>query len=247
MTDSVRGYAISLVVSCKRKGALFAKWQLAAYEAIIAAYLQLKGDHENAVRAKSVQQSFDLSVGRPPEFNREIERRELTRIALELLRGAPMGASKAVIHTDGKAPSIDLQEAFQEGQEVQFFEQAFEWDQIVYAFYPYFWTDSSEWNRIALADDPDPQFRQFLEAGSARALVPVRPGYEEAVAHYLAFDRIWDGGHPPHIGEPLYVSLIDEIREATQGPPGGAPWGDSWTIRLPTTLVMLADQVPLVQ
>ena len=46
---------------------------------------------------------------------------------------------------------------------------------------------------------------------------------------------------PPQVGDPLFVSLIDEIRRATQGPPGGIPIEGPWEVRLPTTLVMLQD------
>jgi hypothetical protein len=44
--------------------------------------------------------------------------------------------------------------------------------------------------------------------------IPVRPGYEEAIAHYMKSDgELWDGGDPPHVDDELYVSIIDEIKE----------------------------------
>ena len=77
---------------------------------------------------------------------------------------------------------------------VRFFEQAFEWEHITYTFYPYFWGWKQAWNKRMLLDDNDPHFADFLRAGAARVVFPVRPGFEEAVAHYLETGEIWAGG-----------------------------------------------------
>src|SRR6185436_18209083 len=42
-------------------------------------------------------------------------------------------------------PSIDLEEAKRKGRFVQFLEQAFEWRQLAYMFYPYFWATPPKW------------------------------------------------------------------------------------------------------
>ena len=72
-------------------------------------------------------------------------------------------------------PEFDVAEATAEGQVVRFFEQAFEWNNLTYLFYPYFWGRKSRWLDVFPLDDPDPQFRDFLRAGSARVPARGRP------------------------------------------------------------------------
>lgn len=85
----------------------------------------------------------------------------------------------------------------------------------------------------------------FLRAGAARVVVPVRPGFEQAMALYLATGIIWNGSHVPQIGDPLYVSIIQELQEQQDAKPGGVPEGEPWEVRLPTTLVILQKDAML--
>jgi hypothetical protein len=107
---------------------------------------------------------------------------------------------------DGDPPFFDFVEAAEKGSFTRFFEQAFEWDQMQYVFYPYFWGRKSTWSERFLRQDVDPAFLEFLQAGAARVVVPVRPGFEVALTHYLETLEIWNGeGEPPTINSPLYV------------------------------------------
>jgi hypothetical protein len=102
------------------------------------------------------------------------------------------------------------------------------------------------WPQRSLLDDVDPQFAEFLKAGSARVVVPVRPGFEAALAHFMDTGEIWEGADPPTLTSPLYVSIIDEIKERTQAPGDEVAQGGPWDVRLPTTLVRLRadDSLP---
>jgi hypothetical protein len=129
---------------------------------------------------------------------------------------------------------------------VRFFEQAFEWEHLVYFFYPFFWGWKAGWKNRMLLDDIDAVFADFLRAGAARVVFPVRPGFEAAVVHYLETGELWNGGPPPDISDPMYVSIISEIQAATGAPGSETPVGDAWEVRLPTTLVRLRphDDLP---
>jgi hypothetical protein len=51
---------------------------------------------------------------------------------------------------------------------------------------------------------------------------------------------MWGGeGDPPEINSPLYVSIIDEIKERTGAPKGEIPVGDPWEARVPTELIIV--------
>jgi hypothetical protein len=119
----------------------------------------------------------------------------------------------------------------------------FEWAQLTYLFYPYFWGQKNNWLSIHQLEDIDPLFTKFLQAGSARVLVPVLPAYNDAVLHYLATGQIWNGGEAPTLDDPLFVSIADEVRAA--GDSDAVDVGNPWEVRVPTELVYLQDDAAL--
>lgn len=116
----------------------------------------------------------------------------------------------------------------------KFLEQAFEWSIMDYTLYPYYWADKTQWQKMYLSESIDPLFRSFLQAGLARVIVTVKPGFEKAVQYFLTTGKVWMGGETPIIGDPLYVSITQEMQEPT-----GKPQGNYWITRIPTTLTIL--------
>jgi len=120
-------------------------------------------------------------------------------------------------------------------------EQAFEWDIMSYYFYPFYWGDRNKWSDMYQFDDNDPTFRAFMQSGMARVIVTVRPGFEEAVRHFMATGQIWNGGEVPVIDDPLFLSIVDEMRAAV-----GKKQGEPWREKIPTSLTILqADSIGL--
>jgi hypothetical protein len=141
---------------------------------------------------------------------------------------------------DGDPPRFDLDRANEEGLFIRFFEQAFEWDQMQYVFYPYFWGRKITWPERFTKQDTDPEFREVWQAGSARVVVPARSGFEVALTHYLETGKIWNGlGEPPDVNSPLYLSIIEEIKERTGAGQGEIAVGEPWDVRVPTPLVLV--------
>jgi hypothetical protein len=130
------------------------------------------------------------------------------------------------------------------GAVVAFFERAFEWENMMYFYYPYFYGRLARWGELVLIQDLDPQFEQFLKAGAARVVIPVRPGFEAALAHYHETGDVWMGEEMPDMFSDLYVSIIDEIK-ARNFAPGDEVCVAEWDVKLPTTLVMLKDDALL--
>ncbi|MFC0428058.1 hypothetical protein [Chryseobacterium scophthalmum] len=141
------------------------------------------------------------------------------------------------LNTDIKVDAkLDQYAAF-----VKFMEQAFEWDIMSYYFYPYYWGNRNNWDKMYQFDDNDPTFRAFMQSGMARVIVTVRPGFEEAVRHFLATGQIWNGGEVPVIDDPLFLSIVDEMRSAL-----GKKQGEPWREKIPTSLTILqADSIGL--
>lgn len=119
----------------------------------------------------------------------------------------------------------------------KFMEQAFEWDIMSYNFYPYYWGNRDHWAALYQYECNDPLFKSFMQAGMARVIVTVRPGFEDAVRFYMQTGQIWNGGEVPVIEDATYLSIVDELRE-----PSGKPEGKAWWTRIPTALTILQAQ-----
>ena len=118
---------------------------------------------------------------------------------------------------------------------VKFFEQAFDWEIMAYLFYPYYWADKKNWvNLLQKTDAGDPIFQAFLQSGMSRAVVPVRPGFEDAVLYYMETGEIWNGGDLvlDH-DDDLYISIAEEMQIIE-----GAVEKE-WETRVPTALTMI--------
>ena len=220
------------------------RWRLATYAAIVEAYQsQLSAHEEKLAELQAAGVSIEIS-GRNPAANRVLERDELKKGCLTLLTRQAMGISAdfdamAAENLHPAGPQIDLDRINHLGPYIRFFEQAFEWHNIAYVLYPYFWTRVGQWPKRLSHQDVDPQFEAFLKAGAARVVVPVRPGFESAVDHFLQTNEIWEGGELPAIGDPLYVPIYVEQMEQLGAPGAETPHGPPWEFVLPTDLVML--------
>jgi len=119
--------------------------------------------------------------------------------------------------------------------------------------YPYFWSRHVRWTAALHLSDADPDFVAFLKAGAARVQVPVRPGFERAVAHFCQFGEIWEGHDAPLIDDDLFVPIIDEITESLgkpeEPPRPYPPNSQPWEVTIPTALVILQnlEEVPNIR
>lgn len=263
------GFHVNLVAVCRIKPETIAKWQVKTYEAIMNAYENALADYNEQVAAAQIQAGVNIQ-GRNPEVNRRLEKDELRKGVLRLLTndfaqtrvGGVWRFDEQFDAMDQNGPfgfpDFDIDEATVEGRMIQFFEQAFEWTNMTYRFYPYFWGRRERWNQTLPLSDPDPMFVDFIRAGSARVIVPVQPSYDDTVLHYLATSQIWNGGTPPTLDSPLYRSLVAELRAdagidldaVTACQPGGGSYPclvDEWELKLPTDLVYLQQDAALPQ
>lgn len=260
-------FQINIVAACEVKEKAIEAWQLKTYEAIMNAYESALSDYYSQINASQVQAGVQIQ-GRNPDFNRKIERDELRKGVLRLLTDnfsqTRVGGSwrlkerfDSISTGEHGYPEFNVSEGMVEGKIIQFFEQAFEWNNITYRFSPYFWGRKSNWKDIFPLTDNDPLFTDFLRAGAARIVVPVHPAYNETVLHYLATNEIWNGGTPPTLDDPLYISIVEELKADSTGDLNDIPdcncnkeseypcVVDEWKVKLPTTLVYLQEDPEL--
>ncbi len=239
-------YTASIEVTCVPTARAEEQWRLNAYSAVVQAYLKQLGDYEDKLAAKGMQ-STGQPGGSNPAANRALERTELKKGCISLLTKQLEDLGAIIIpppsaDDPNPIPQIDftLPDAISvlaQGAYVRFFEQAFEWEQMMYFFYPYFWGREANWFNRAMLTGDDPLFAEFLKAGEARVAVPVRPGFEAAVLHFLDTGEIWNGGDVPKIGSALYVSIVQEIEDSQRDPE--MTLLDQWEVAVPTSLVKL--------
>ena len=112
---------------------------------------------------------------------------------------------------------------------------------MTWFFYPYYWSERDEWEDRTQLVANDPEFERFLRSGSARVVVPARPGFEVAVGNWLMTQKPFISGRLPSPDEDLYISIDREIRELTSPLEGGTP-GDSWQAQVGTTMMYLEEE-----
>jgi hypothetical protein len=239
-TDDVSGLLATVQIFCRPTTSTVQTWRQATFDLIQGAYFELRRDEERAGAEASVRDGIAIS-GSSPTRNQEVIQEELRRSVVELLRGSAFDGLPATVYDDDDVdpPRIDLDANDRTAAEIQFIEQAFEWENLSYMLYAYFWADSEIWPDLQAIEGPDADFDRFLRAGSARVVVPARPGFELQTHLYTLFGTLWGGGPVPMPGDALYLSIAEEVR-AMQRPPADGEPGEWWEVRLPTTLVYLS-------
>lgn len=221
-------------------------WYQKVFKAIMDAYEDALIEYNNKL-AEEKNKAVEIK-GANPAFYRQIENTILRKNCISYmadrstgsthgygLEGLTSGSSFSNYETVLNS-NLDQYTAF-----VKFMEQAFEWENLSYNLYPYYWGNRQNWLNLYQSEDTDPLFRAFMQSGMARVIVTVRPGFEEVVQFYLATGKIWNGGEVPVIGDELYLSIADEMKE-----PKGLKQGKAWITRLPTALnILQAESIGL--
>jgi hypothetical protein len=248
-TSYVAAFVVTVDVYCRLTAEGFAKWQHDTYAAIMEAYLNKKAIYEEKLAQMAIQKGVQV-LGRNPYENRRIEREELKKlVAMTLMKNSYLSINSFY---GGAEPVMNITKACENGSKIRFFENAFEWNNMTYVFYPYFWGRRARWISALHLTDPDHDFAAFLRAGAARVQVPVRPGFERAVAYFCQVGEIWEGNDVPLIGDDLYVPIVEEISENLGKLDLGIPYPEGsqpWEVTVPTSLVIVQnlEEIPQIR
>lgn len=229
---------VNISVKCRLTAEALEKWQLKVFNAIMEAYAAMLKEYED--KLATLQATATTQATTNPLFYRQIEQDILHKNCISYLLDEYNPASPYKTGADMYAGTSFTDAHVVQNQQLdkyaglsKFMEQAFEWNLMSYHFYPFYWGSSANWKALYNTDVADPLFRSFMQAGMARVVVTVRPGFEKAVMHYMATGQIWNGGEIPVIGDPLYLSIVDEIKEQEY------VVEETWETVLPTNLVAL--------
>ncbi|MFT3794144.1 hypothetical protein [Flavobacterium sp.] len=233
------GYNVAISIKCQLTNEGLVKWKKETFEAILEGYEQQMDEYNQ--KLAEIKANGVRILDSNPLFYRQIEQLVLRKNCISYLiddtntnskrrfgrlmynQGATFGNHQVNVDKD-----MDNYGSF-----AKFMEQAFEWNNISYNFYPFYWGNRTDWGELYQYESNDAIFRSFMQAGMARVVVTVRPGFEDAVMHYMTFGQIWNGGRLPILGDPLYLSIVDELREQEY------VIEETWESVLPTNLIAI--------
>lgn len=225
-------YSLNVVVTVNLTDEAFQNWQLKTYEAIISAYKERLNEYYDKLNEN--QEEAASFINGNPLFYRQIEQSILKKTCMAyLVQENNLGQGYHMGDSFINFSILQSQQMDNYASLVKFMEQAFEWDIMSYSLYPYYWGKRADWKQLFQSEDDDATFRSFMQAGMARVVVTVKPGFEDAVMYFMNTNKIWNGGQVPVIGDELYLSIVDELKEQEY------TIEETWETVLPTSLVGL--------
>ncbi len=235
---------ITIEVLCTSSATNYATWQLRTYDTILQASLDRIAEYETRWATLRATMKM-LTFGQGAYRKRQLERTELQKSALAVLTNQQFDSLNAIEHSSQGYSQPFLPNVEPVGRYVRFLEQSFEWDQMMYLFYPYFWGRKPYWIDRVLLEDSDDQFGDFIRAGSARVIVPVRPGFEGVVGNFMATGTVPTTAELGQITSGEYLPYLLELQGEGGGADTAKPYGPAWEVRLPTTLTVLRKDATL--
>lgn len=236
--------AVAIEVKCRRTERAMDEWRLDTHEKLQTAYEKRLADYNAELDKLSMLVEAQIR-GSNPTTNRKRAATEVKKACIALISNQRILLDSINVDSDD-IPYVDISKARENDPLIRFLEQAFEWENMSFFYYPYFWgRKEPHWKQKILFDDADPEFADFIRAGAARVQLPVRPGFEDAVDHYTKTCEPWDGGELPTITDDLYLPFVEEHKAQLGAPGEEVPVGEPWEVVVPTNLVYLKDSSEL--
>lgn len=238
-SGSILQFAVLLRMHWERTPLAEEIWRLDCFNKIMDRYAEQLKAHNEKLSAAAVGGAQTMSAMTDSQM-RTIERNELKRSIVDIARFMRAGNGAVMSSIYARPPLIDRASLDEVAAEVRFFEGAFEWDQMVYVFHPYFWSgDAKTWGGALFDMKGDETFSAFLNAGFATAVLPVRSGFEHSVAVYWETGEISRARVAP--SDDTLLRMSAEVTQRSDLADDGFVEGEPWQYRVPTSLVILWD------
>jgi hypothetical protein len=235
-------YTVNVEIVCTVTEQFMAQWKSRTHDTILQASRDREAEYEDQLRKLTADIQIKYA-GQSSEEKQTLIRDELEKACITILSNQHFDALNAIEYSPTGptgTPQLFLPNVEPVGRYIRFFEQAFEWDQMLYNYFPYFWGRKKYWNDRLQLDDVDGDFAAFLRAGAARITVPVRKGYEAVVATFMLNGTIPSTSDLLAVSTGLYVPFFVELMGSDGAPDTAVPYGNpplEWELRVPTTLV----------
>lgn len=235
-------FTVNLEIICTPTEQAMAQWKARTHDTILQASRDREAEYEDQLRKLTAGIQIKYA-GQSTEEKQTLIRNELEKACVTILSNQHFNALNAIEYSPTGptgTPQLFLPNVDSVGRYIRFFEQAFEWDQMLYKYLPYFWGRKKYWNDRLQLDDVDSDFAAFLRAGAARITVPVRKGYDAIVASFMLNGTIPSTADLLAVTTGLYVPFYVELMGTDGAPDAAVSYGDpplEWELRVPTTLV----------
>lgn len=226
-------FLVNVQLECALSDKLLSDWQIATYDTLLAAYEKQKTAYYGAEFPGS-----DQAEASNPDLNREIEKNEIVAGCQRLL-------VKTGLEKTGLPPKEEDEASLAVGAQQlrQFFNDAFEWNEISYVF-----NDSLLPVSVSGTgwEDLDESLRPFLQAKYARVLLPVKPSFNYQALYYLDAGWVWNG-YWPFVPVNETSVLVANALKNIQNRKGEKTESRSWKIIIPTSMQVLqeGEQLPV--
>lgn len=242
---NVFNFSLGIDIYCEITKEGFASWQQKVYDAILEVYQNQLAEYEEKLATASIQRNNSSMIGTDALTNATIIQEELRKLSVQLLTNHAAPGLDSL--QAGEPPLIDVNKTCENGSIIRFFENAFEWNNMAYVMYPYFWGKKARWADAIQITASDNLFTTFIKAGATRVQLSVRPGFERAVVYFIQYGTIWEGNDPPLLNDDAYLPIVQEITENLGTLEDGIPYpegSEPWEVSLPTSLVYLQENHP---
>lgn len=221
-------WVLTIEIETLLRAGTFETWQMSTYRALTAGYQSQRASYFQATGAAPSA----VETRNPPEVRATI-RQSLRKDVIRRLLGLAwerLGPGSGVV--------------LGEPRYLQFFDQAFEWNEMTYTF-------------TIRPDDPpnpavplwagvdNPLLTAFLEAGWARLLLPVRPADVMAVVYFLSSGMLWGGPGELTPTDENTLDLVNDLKQAGPERDKERLIGQPWTVEVPTSMTLLQDSPDL--
>jgi hypothetical protein len=248
--NHILNFSAAIDVFCELTPTGHAAWQNKVYEAIMNGFQRKLDEYDEKMAGFNNRKTRlgNTVYGNSPDYNKTCCNDELRRLAIMVLSKNVQPDMNSYQDEDPLHLSMDA--ISNNSPVIRFFESAFEWNNLAYVMYPYFWGRRSRWSSAIQTQGNENEFSLFLKAGAARLQVAVRPGFERAVAYYLQSGQLWEGNDAALGADENNLPIIQEITENLGNEGLIKPYpedGEPWEIVIPTTLVFLQKDIPVFQ
>ena len=235
----VAAFGGAVRVNCVRDPASYAQWQSDTHDAIILAYTAQQATYDRAI-AEAAASNFAAVSGQNPAENQAMIRDELKKSCIAIMSSQSFDLFDGLeLDTTNNIVQVAYQKSQAQGSYVQFLEQAFEWENLQFLLYPYYWARKATWKDRVSFTSLDPDFADFIKAGACRVSFAARFNFTPDVLYFLQTGKPWGGGPTPTLYSKDYVDIATEIAAAEKKPGIEKPVGDPWEVSVPTELVRL--------
>jgi hypothetical protein len=200
-------FMLNVEVTCEQTDETNAlkAWQLKCYQALIDAYDALKAEAEGQTSGFNPN-----APGLNPDDKQSLIVTELKKGALsKMFRCNPFWVTDNYLvgneyDPDCCADSINA-------EKIRFLETLFDWRNMTYELYPYFYGSKQNWATLSSLTDDDPRFQAALQASYATVRVPVfRDSLKETAAiNFITNNSIANYETVP----PEMKAIVDELND----------------------------------